>query len=299
MRNHWDVAVIGGGVAGMSAAQVVAESGRSCVLLERTFPGGQVANVLQLCYLPGLRADLSGADLSGSMLEAVMDLGVEIRYEEATSLKPGTPHRVTTASGELTADAVVVATGKSAGSFSFESAASYAGRGLSECASCDGPIYAGKSTVIVGDDEWTAQEALELAAVADRVTVVSVTEPRWSRRRGDLLEASGNIAVRTGIDVVDLMGQGALEAVALSDGTTIEASGIFPMIGRVPNSGFAPTAIASERGITTDGALATTEAGVFAAGDIRAGSEEFISAAIGEGLAAGRAAVRFLPPKSH
>ncbi|PRZ43596.1 thioredoxin reductase (NADPH) [Antricoccus suffuscus] len=291
---HWDVIVVGAGIAGMSAAQVVAEAGLSCIAFDKLFPGGQIVNLPHIANLPGIPKETSGAEVSGVLLESIMDLGVEIAYGEVEAIEPGKPQLVRTAGRELTADAVIIATGKSAGKLDFDEASEFLGRGLSECASCDGPMYSGKRAVVVGSDEWAAQETIELAQFADVVTLISPATPRWSTFRAKQLSDASGIEVREGVSVVALRGDSVLERLELSDGSVIDAAGVFPYVGKSPNSGVLPRVATDEGVIGVDSSMATTSPGVFAAGDVREGAAEYVAAAIGDGLTAGRRAAEFL-----
>ncbi|MDQ4118142.1 MAG: FAD-dependent oxidoreductase, partial [Actinomycetota bacterium] len=167
----WDLAVVGAGIAGLTAATTAAEHGLRVVALDRLAPGGRLINIGEVTGYPGLPAKTSGPDLAGTLLTDAMTAGVEISYTEVTALTAGPPHTVSTLDDPVSAAAVVVASGLSPGRLDVPGADAWAGRGLSECASCDGPLFAGQRVAVVGDDEWAAQEAAELAAVAGHVTV--------------------------------------------------------------------------------------------------------------------------------
>jgi len=155
-------------------------------------------------------------------------------------------------------------------------------------------MYAGKAAAVVGSDDWAAQETIELAQFADRVTLVSPDAPTWSRRRGERLMDTSNIDVREGLSVVALKGDSTLDSLELSDGTLIPAAGVFPYGGKVPNSGWLPQSLSEGGAIPVDSSLATPIAGVFGAGDVRDGAAQFVAASIGDGLTAGRGAVAYL-----
>ncbi len=288
----WDLAVVGAGIAGLTAATTAVEHGLRVVALDRLAPGGQLINLGEVTAYPGLPAKTTGPDLAGTLLTDAMTAGVEISYTEVTGLTAGPPHTLATWDGPVTAGAVVVATGLSPGRLDVPGADGWAGRGLSECASCDGPLFAGQRVAVVGDDEWAAQEAAELAAVAGHVTVlVPGTAPRWSPRRADALAAAG-VEVRPSAVVTGLDGEQTLTGVRLADGTAVEATGVFVQVGRSPRSGFVDGVLA--RG--PDGRLdpSTGVPGVFVAGVVRAGVSDHLVSAAADGLAAGLAAVAHL-----
>ena len=183
----------------------------------------------------------------------------------------------------------MVATGLSPGRLDVPGADGWAGRGLSECASCDGPLFAGQRVAVVGDDEWAAQEAAELAAVAGHVTVLAPGAPRWSPRRAETLAAAG-VEVRESVEVAGLDGEQTLTGVRLADGSGVEATGVFVQVGRSPRSGFADGVLSLDDG----GWITGASAGVFAAGVVRAGVSDHVVSAAADGLAAGLAAVAYV-----
>ncbi|GAA4840312.1 thioredoxin-disulfide reductase [Actinomycetospora corticicola] len=220
----WDVAVVGAGIAGLTAARVCAEQGLSTVAYDMLAPGGRLISLGAVSAWPG--GAVQGPEFAGALLDEAMGAGVEIAYGEVTGLTPGRPVSLETMDGPVAARAVVVATGLAPDDAALQDAQDWVGRGLSECASCDGPLYAGKKVVVLGGDEWSASEALELAAVAAHVTVVA---PRtsWSAAAERAVAASPTVEVRRGATATALEGASALAAVALDDGSTVEAAGVF------------------------------------------------------------------------
>jgi thioredoxin reductase len=290
----WDLAVVGAGIAGLTAATTAAEHGLRVVALDRLAPGGQLINLGEVTGYPGLPATTRGPGLAGTLLTDATTAGVEIAYTEATALSPGPPVTVSTADEPVSASAVVVATGLSPGRLDVAGADGWAGRGLSECASCDGPLFAGQRVAVVGDDEWAANEAVELAAVAGHVTVLAPGEPRWSPRRADALAAAG-VEVRASAAVTGLDGEQALSGVRLADGSAVAATGVFVQVGRAPRSELAEGVLAR----SGDGRLVadTGVPGVFVAGVVRASVPDHAVSAAADGLAAGLAAVEYVRPR--
>ena len=286
---EWDLAVVGAGIAGLTAATTAAEHGLRVVACDRLAPGGQLINLGEVTGYPGLPEKTSGPDLAGTLLTDAMTAGVEIAYTEVTGLAPGRPHTVSTLDEPVSAAAVVVATGLSPGRLDVPGADAWAGRGLSECASCDGPLFAGQRVAVVGDDEWAAQEAVELAAVAGHVTVlVPGSSPRWSPRRASALAAAG-VEIRPSAPVTGLDGADTLTGVRLADGSAVAATGVFVQVGRTPRSGFTDGVLPR----SDDGNLVadTGVPGVFVAGAVRAGVTDHVVSAAADGLAAGLAVV--------
>ncbi|MCV2488301.1 NAD(P)/FAD-dependent oxidoreductase [Geodermatophilus sp. YIM 151500] len=293
---HWDVAVVGAGTAGLAAATEAAGAGLDVAVFDQLAPGGQLVNLTAVHGVPGFTG--SGPDLMARLVERAEAAGVAVRYAQVTRVHGEGPLRLDTADGEITADAVVVATGLGPGRLGLPGEAELAGRGVSTCAGCDGPLFRGAPVAVVGDDEWTAEEALELAGLASAVTVLVPGEPRWSASRAARLAAVENVEVLAGASVVGLRGEGVLSGVVVRtvDGEReLTVRGVFPYVGRR-----GPEALVE--GLPVDGAgrLVAEQGGrtavrnLFVAGDARAGAVEELPAAEADGAAAGRAAVAAL-----
>lgn len=284
----WDVVVVGAGIAGLTAARTCAEQGLRTAAHDMLAPGGRLISLGELrAWPPSGAGPPNGPEFAGALLEDAMTAGVEIAYGEVTGLDAGTPLTLDTAEGPVEARAVVIATGLAPDDDALPDAQAWVGRGLSDCASCDGPLHAGTKVVVLGGDEWSATEALELAGVAAHVTVVAPTTS-WSAAAEREVTASAAIEVHRGATVTALEGTGVdgtgtLTAVRLDDGTTLEATGLFTAAATRPRRALLDAAGADPR--------------VFAAGDVGvdpAATTPTLLAAAADGRRAGLAVVALL-----
>lgn len=277
----WDVAVVGAGIAGLTAARAAAQHGHRVIAYDELAPGGQLVNLARVSDYPGVPEGASGPELAAAVLESALAAGVEIGYGAVTGLRSAEVVALDTEAGAVTSRAVVVATGRTPGSLALAGAGAgagdWAGRGLSSCASCDGPLFAGRPVAVVGDDEWAAREAVELAELAARVTLLVPDLPRWSAAAGRQL--ADRVEVRAGSAVTALLGGDTLAGVRLADGTELPVAGLFTASGRTP------------RAELFDGIPGDGSDGVFTAGEVRADCAPYLVAAAADGLRAGLDAV--------
>src|SRR3954469_2589298 len=194
----WDVVVIGGGAAGLSAGAYAATAGLSCLVIDRMGGGGELMN---LGLLHDLDESPSGPDVAARLLEAAMAAGAELGIAEVTGLRrEGDRWHLATDDEAHTGRAVILAVGLAPGTLGLSNEAAYEGRGLSHCAACDGPLYAGQAVVVAGADRWARQEALDLAGIASDVTLVT---------HGEHAPPLGNVTV-LGARITALAGGGGL-----------------------------------------------------------------------------------------
>ena len=299
MTAAWDVVVIGAGPAGLAAAEAVARGGLRCLCIDRMGPGGLLINLGALHDCPELPAGTSGPDHIAALTERALEAGVEIGIGEVQSLQPGAGWTVATDGETYTARAVIIATGLGPGGKEIPGAADYEGRGLSHCAACDGPLYAGAPVVVTGADRWALQEALELAEIADRVTVATGPAlPHADEPRARQLAALTNVDMVVG-NVVGLTGADGLETVQIDrqgQRSAIPARALFAYSERRPELGFAEGLLTLDPSlrIRVDDARQAGASFLFAAGDVRADAAQSVAAAEEDGRRAAEAALRAL-----
>lgn len=271
----YDLVVIGAGPAGLSAASEAAKAGLKTYCLDKLAPGGALIN---LGALHDFEDGVDGPTLSSRLADEAMAAGVEVGFGEVSSIAGGGPWTVSTADGEQhTARAVIVATGLNKGRLGVPNEDSYEGRGLSTCATCDGPLYAGKPVIVAGAGGWADVEARELEALAAQVTVMDPARQH----------------------IVGLEGNDGLEAVVVeTDGArkSVPASAVFVYLNEAPAAEFLPDSLARDATghIVVDAEGRTSLPTVFAVGDVRGGARRKLTEAIADGQRAGKAAATAL-----
>jgi len=303
LKNTCEVAVIGGGLAGLCAARHAARLGRLVTLFEASaLFGGLVATVGEVDGLP-VPGKFSGQDLALHLLEDARKAGVRIVQSGAAKIELDGRLALEDQEGILHhPTALIIASGAALRKLGVAREEEFMGRGLSRCATCDGGFFRGQDVAVVGGGDGAVQEALVLAKTSRRVIMVCRSPLRAKRDYVDRLAARENVSFLWDSEVEAILGDEAVAGVRLRNvksGTTsdIECRGLFPFIGSAPNSGFAPAALLTASGhIKTTPTLATADCRVFAAGAVRADYGGNLVQAMAEGVAAAEAAARL---KSH
>lgn len=298
----YDILIIGGGPAGLTAAIYAARAGKRTAILEREAAGGQIVSAPLVENYPGAPS-VSGAELAGRMRAQAEELGAELLYTEAAGLeKTQTGFRVLCTDGTREARTVILATGASHRRLGLPGEELLTGCGVSYCALCDGAFYEGADVAVVGGGETALQDALFLASTCRGVTLI---HRRDSFRAGAQLvsraERQENIRILRGRTVEKLLwSDEALQGLLLTNLKTgqterLDVEGLFVAVGQVPQSAPFADAVAEENGYYLAGEdTKTSLPGVFAAGDGRRKQVRQLTTAVSDGTAAAIAACRYL-----
>jgi thioredoxin reductase (NADPH) len=299
----FDLIVVGAGIAGAAAAMFAGRLGLRVAVVEQMGPGGQIINATRIDNMPGFPQGIAGIELGPLVHEQADAAGAEFILDTVESLALDGPQRLLTCSTEtLRAPALIIAAGSTLRNLGSPGEAALLGRGVSHCASCDGPFFRGKRVCVIGGGDAAIDEALVLAEFATHVTVF---------HRGPAIGAAHTLLERAqgseGIEIVlataaeEILGESAVSAVRLKDLATGDLreepfDGVFVFVGLEPNTAFLSGLLALDTAghITTDLMMQTSLDGVFAAGDIRAHSVALLAAAAGDGATAAVAAHRYL-----
>ncbi len=291
LKNLCEVAVIGGGLAGLAAARHAARLGRLVTLFESSgMWGGQVATVGHVDGLP-IPGAFSGQDLAIPMLEEAQKVGIRVVEANIDRLEAGERLVLTDWQGaEHRPEAVIIASGASLRKLGVPGEEEFAGRGVSRCASCDGGFYRGMEVAVIGGGDAAVHEALVLAKTSARVHLISRSPLRAKREYIDRLDSRDNVTFHWDSEVTAIEGEGKVAGLALRNVRTGEASqlscaGVFPFIGVEPNTAFLPEAMRDAAGHAKP-----ADPRLFAIGAVRADYGGQAAQAMAEGIGAAEAA---------
>lgn len=295
-QSSFDVVVIGEGISGLSAAHALAQSGLRTATLEAQLFGGLVLNVNELNPAPDPSHSVSGAEIASELMQANADLGVVSIQEAATGIRErGATKQITTAAATYEARQIVVASGARLKKLNVPGETEYEGRGVSQCADCDGPMYQDEAVLVVGGGDSALQEALVLAKYCGKVHIVHRgTAFRAQRHFVEQVNASPHISTIWNAQVKSIAGAQMVERVEIGHGDgrieTIPCAGVFAYIGLAPNADFLPRDIERDEAghVITRGALETALPGVWAVGAVRSGYSGLLPDAVSEAKQAAR-----------
>ncbi|WP_297439287.1 thioredoxin-disulfide reductase [Thermococcus sp.] len=304
----WDVLIIGAGPAGYTAAIYSARYGLDAIIISRDL-GGNVALTDLIENYPGFPEGVSGQELAGRMYDQVTGLGVNVVFDEVVKVDVSEcayyegpcKFEVKTANGAVyKAKTVIVAVGAAPRKLRVPGEEKFYGRGVSYCATCDGPLFKGKKVIVVGGGNTALQEALYLKSIGVDVTLVHRRkEFRADRILQDRFKESGIPAVLDTV-VTEIVGKDRVEAVRLRNVKTgieqeMPVDGVFVFIGYEPKTEFVKhLGVTNEAGyIPVDMYMRTKVKGLFAAGDITNVFKQ-IAVAVGQGAIAAAAAKELL-----
>lgn len=299
----YEIAVIGGGPAGLTAALFAARHGRDTVLFDPLGMGGAILNTERVEDYPGFPEGVSGYELGPRIQEQVAQARGTFELDEVGRIEPRDGlWVVVTEAHELVVGAVIVATGSTPRTLGVPREDEFKGKGVSNCASCDGPLYRGKAVAMIGGGDSALLETIELARHEVGVVLIDADEALTGqdtyRRR---VTETARVEIRHRTVLEEILGDGRVDGVRVRDLATGESStlpvdGVFVHVGRLPNTAFLEGVVALDLGghVPTDIWMRTELPGLFAAGDVRADAARQAITAAGDGATAAIAAHRHL-----
>jgi len=309
--SEYDVIIIGGGPAGLTAGLYTARSGLKTLLLEKVAPGGQAALAWRIENYPGFPEGIDGPELTKRIERQAEKYGLEIKSGEAVKVslfsedersKGNLEKVIRTEEEEYKTVALIVATGTRPKKLGVPGEERLVGRGVSYCATCDGPLFKSEKVVVVGGGDTAIEEALFLCRFAEKTTLIHRREElRATKIMQDRAVCNPKLEFIWKSAVTEILGETEVEGVKVRNletgkDLTLEAKGVFVYIGTVPNSEFLKGILEmDEKGfIITDENMETSVSGIYACGDVREKLLRQVVTACGEGATAGVAAGKYV-----
>jgi thioredoxin reductase (NADPH) len=289
----YDIVIIGGGAAGLTAGIYALRAGMNTILLEKMGVGGQIILTEAVENYPGF-SFISGPDLMDKFEEHATKFGLEIMYEEAARIESsGQNHKIVTEENTYETRSVIVSTGSVPRKLNVPGEEKLIGRGVSFCAVCDGPFFKDKDVVVIGGGDAAVKESIYLTQIVKKVTIV---HRRDQLRAEKILQEQAfenpKIEFLWNHVVHHIEGDEQFKSVVLSDVnetdklTEMPAAGVFVYIGHIPNTKFLDVEKTQNGLIVTHDGVKSSVPGIFAAGDCRDTCLRQIATCVGDGALA-------------
>ncbi len=303
MKPNYDIIIIGAGAAGMSAAQYACRANLKALVLEEKAAGGQAILIDSLENYPGIFEPVNGFDFSENMRKQAVAFGAEFLTEKVSSITKNEDKTFTvvTEKSEHSAWAVIFATGADHRTLDVKGEKEFQGRGVSYCATCDGPFFRNKHIVVVGGGDAACDEALFLSRLTDTITMV---HRRDTFRAQKALVArtlkNPHITVEFDSVVSEIKGSDTVSSIILKNVKTgdekeLACDAVFFFVGMIPKTDLLPNVEKDATGyIVTDEDMKTSMEGLYAAGDVRSKSFRQVVTAAADGAVAAHNAAAYI-----
>ncbi len=297
----YDIIIIGGGPAGLTAALYARRANKSVLVIEKGSFGGQITYSPKVENIPGFLS-LSGNEFAEKLIEQVLEQGADVEACEVLEVRDGEVKTVVTDEGEFEGKAVIVAVGARHRLLGLPHEEEYIGEGISFCAVCDGAFYEGQTVAVIGGGNSALQEAILLSDLAKKVYVVQNLDFLTGEEKlAEQLRSKDNVEIILGTVVKELHGEGELKAITVvneksGEETELTIDGMFIAIGLIPqNEAFANILPLNDFGYADAGEdCKSDKAGVFVAGDCRSKRIRQVATAAADGAIAALAACDYV-----
>ena len=299
----YDIIIIGGGPAGLTAALYAQRANKTVLVIEKGSFGGQITYSPKVENIPGF-LEVTGNEFAEKLVEQVLNQGAEVECAEVLGVTDGEYKTVHTDSGDYKAKAVIIATGAKHRMLGLEREQDFVGEGISFCAVCDGAFYEGKTVAVIGGGNSALQEALLLCDLAKKVYVIQNLDYFTGESKlVEQLEAKDNAEIILGTVVESLLGHSSLEGIIVKSNNgeqkQIVLDGMFVAVGLIPqNEPFASVITLNDWGYVEAGEnCLTSKEGFFVAGDCRSKKIRQVATAAADGAIAALAACDYIEQK--
>ena len=294
--------IIGAGPAGLTAAQYASRANIKTLLIDQSLPGGQVTNIFNLENYPGVFPSVNGYAFIENMKNQATSFGATIIQTIVSSIdKIGKNFVVKTSNGEFSSPTLLLATGAEHRKLGAIGEKEFEGRGVSYCATCDGPFFRNKDVIVVGGGDSACDEATYLSTLCSHVTIVHRKgQFRAQKKVAERVLSNPKITVCFNSSVKEIKGEKKVSSVELLDTVTgetreLETSAVFIFVGMIPRTSLMSTLKTDENGyIITDEDMHTPVPGLYAAGDVRSKSFRQIVTACADGAIAAHEAEKYV-----
>ena len=292
MSNEYDVVIIGAGQAGLTTGIYTARDRFSTLIIERGIIGGNITTTDDVENYPGFPEGITGFDLTAKMHEQATKHGAEVINANIDKLEvSGAKKIVHTSEGVFTARAVIIASGTERTKLNVPGEEELTGRGVSYCATCDGPFFKGKTIAVIGGGNAALSEALHLTKFAAKVYLIHRRDAyRATVAVVEKIEKNNKIEPILDTVVTKIIGESKVSGIEIKNvkegkTTNLDIDGIFIAVGLVPNTGFVKGMVEMDQqgSIIVNEKLESSLSGIFAAGDVRANSVRQVVTAAGDG----------------
>jgi thioredoxin reductase (NADPH) len=303
LANEYDVMIVGGGAAGLTAGIYAARYGLRTAIVEQLMGGNQIINVEKIENFPGFPKGIPGAELAPLMQEQAMNAGADFLMAEATGISLGNPYKtLTTTDGTYSTRTIIIAVGSRLKKMGIPGEEEFEGSGVSHCATCDGPLYMGEVVGVVGGGDSAVDEALSLTEYADRVVLFHRRNRlRAQKALQDKIVRNPRVELAYNTVVESVLGSNMVSGVRVRNVITnladrVDLQGIFIYVGLEPNTEFIRGIVRADNAghIAVNAMMETDVPGIYAAGDIRQHSVSQLVSSAGDGATAAIAAFRYI-----
>ncbi|MFQ5442051.1 MAG: thioredoxin-disulfide reductase [Thermodesulfobacteriota bacterium] len=296
----YDLVIIGGGPAGLTAGIYAVRLGLNTVLLEKQMVGGQIAVSDIIENYPGFPS-ISGAGLMEKFEEHAKGLGLDIQLKDVETVRvDGRLRTVKTTDGDIKTKAVIVATGARPRPLGVPGEKEFIGKGVSYCATCDGPFFKGSSVLVVGGGDTALKEAVYLSKIAAKLYLAHRRDQfRGEKIQQEKVEAAENIVLLKSHILKEIKGDSVVRKVLVEDLKTselkeLDVEGVFMFVGINPTTEFVEVDKDGSGFIKTNQKMETNVEGIFAAGDCRTTPLLQVATAVGDGAIAAYSAASYI-----